>query len=248
MRAPAEPQNRKLCLLVDRHRNKFESLKESPALIGEGTPSTPKAVIFDIGRVIVRLDLKRALTPIAAAMHGAVDQSVRSLSPEEAWELIRADQRWHDWQEGRVSSAEWHQHLMRRLKLSLSYVEFRDAWNLVLDPELILGESLFVDLSARCRLALLSNTDPIHAECLEQQFNFGRHFPVRIYSCRVGASKPSPAIYRAALDSLGVAASEALYIDDIQEFVDAAREVGLDAIRFETRDLLELELRRRHLC
>jgi putative hydrolase of the HAD superfamily len=197
--------------------------------------------------VIVRLDLKRALTPIAAAMHKAADPSAKHLSPEDAWELIRADQRWHDWQEGRISPAEWHEHLMDRLKLSLSYGEFRDAWNLVLDPETILSEGLFARLSARCRLALLSNTDPIHAESLERRFSFARHFPVRIYSCNVGASKPSAAIYRAALQSLGVVAPEALYIDDIQEFVDAARQIGMDAIRFETRDLLDLELRRRQL-
>lgn len=147
-----------------------------------------------------------------------------------------------------MSSAEWHEHLMRRLNLSLSYRQFRDAWNLVLDPELILTESLFAELSTRCRLALLSNTDPIHVECLEQHFTFGRHFPVRIYSCNVGASKPSPIIYGRALEALGVAAVEAVYVDDIQEFVDAAREMGMDAIRFDTRDLLEDELRRRGLC
>jgi glucose-1-phosphatase len=204
-------------------------------------------VIFDIGRVIVRLDPARALTPIAAAMHGGVNQSAKRLSAEGAWELIRADQHWHDWQEGRISPPEWHQHLMRRLKLSLSYAEFRNAWTRVLDPELILGESFFDQLGARCQLALLSNTDPIHVECLEERFTFGRHFPVRIYSCRVGTSKPSPRIYRAALESLGVAAHESMYVDDIQEFVDAARQVGLDAIRFRTRALLEAELRRRHL-
>ena len=204
-------------------------------------------MIFDIGRVIVRLDAKRAFTPIAAAMHRGITQSAKRLSAEDAWELIRADQRWRDWQEGRISPPEWHQHLMGRLKLSLSYAEFRDAWSLVLDPELILGESLFEQLGARCQLALLSNTDPIHVECLEQRFTFGRHFPVRIYSCRVGTSKPFPGIYRAALESLGVAAQESLYVDDIQEFVDAARQVGLDAIRFQTRELLEAELRRRHL-
>ncbi len=204
-------------------------------------------MIFDIGRVIVRVDPRRALAPIAAAIRSA-DPSAKQLSAEDAWELIRADQRWHDWQEGRMSSAEWHDHLMRRLKLSLSYGEFRNAWNRVLDPELILSESLFARLSARCRLALLSNTDPIHVECLEQQFTFSRHFPVRIYSCRIGASKPSPVIYRAALESLGVGAPEAVYVDDMQEFVDAARELGLDAIRFETRDLFEQELHRRGLC
>jgi putative hydrolase of the HAD superfamily len=208
---------------------------------------TPKAVIFDIGRVIVRLDLKRALTPIAAAMNGSADPSAKHLSPEDAWELIRADERWHDWQEGRMSPAEWHQHLMQRLRLSLSYAEFRDAWNLVLDPETILNESLFARLAARCRLALLSNTDPIHVEFLEHRFTFWRRFPVRIYSCNVGVSKPSPAIYRAVLESLGMEGREGLYIDDIQEFVEAARQVGLDAIRFETPELLELELLRRQL-
>lgn len=207
----------------------------------------PKAVIFDIGRVIVRLDVKRAFAPITAAMHKGSNQTCEHLSPEDIWELIRADPCWQDWQEGRLSPAEWHRRLMRRLKLSLSYEEFRDAWNRALDPETILSESFFAQLSAQCRLALLSNTDPIHVECLEQHFRFGRLFPVRIYSCQVGVSKPSPQIYRAALESLGVEAFEALYIDDMQEFVDAAKEMGLDAIRFQDPKLLEEELRRRGL-
>jgi HAD superfamily hydrolase (TIGR01509 family) len=65
-----------------------------------------------------------------------------------------------------------------------------------------------------------------------------RHFPVRIYSNQVGASKPSPAIYEAALAALGTRPSEALYIDDIVEFAEAARRLGLDAIRFENPEQL----------
>ena len=233
------------CRLADPQTNNRK--RRQLARPSERIARSPKAVIFDIGRVIVRLDLKRALTPIAAAIRRVPDHPARPLSPEETWELIRADQHWQDWQEGRISPTEWHQHLMRRLNLSLSYTEFRDTWNRVLDPETILGEDLFVRLGARCRLALLSNTDPLHVECLEQQFSFSRHFPVRIYSCSIGASKPSPQIYKAALERLGVAAKEALYVDDIQEFVDAARTLGLDAVRFETRELLEEEFRRRRL-
>jgi len=197
--------------------------------------------------VIVRLDLERAFAPIAAAMHEAGAPTGKSLSSEDTWALIRADECWDKWQEGRISPADWHQRIMGILKLSLSYAEFRDAWNRVLNPQTILSEELFAQLGARCRLALLSNTDPIHVECLEQRFTFGRYFPTRIYSCSVGASKPSPAIYRAALESLGVPAREALYIDDIQEFVDAANRLGLDAIRFENPALLRSELRRRGL-
>lgn len=232
--------------MADPQTNNRERLTQR-ARATERIARPPKAVIFDIGRVIVRLDLNRALTPIARAMHPGPDQHAKPLSPEGVWELIRADERWHDWQEGRILPTEWHQHLMRRLKLSLSYAEFRDAWNLVLDPETILSEDLFIRLGARCRLALLSNTDPFHVECLERRFAFGRHFPVRIYSCGIGASKPSPIAYEAALEGLAVQPQDALYVDDVQEFVDAAREMGLDAIHFETADRLEEELRRRGL-
>ena len=234
---------------MDHQRSsKQKKAPESAHSAGEHAASIPKAAIFDIGRVIVRLDPKRAFEPIAAAMNGRGEQSARIISAEDAWELIRADQRWPDWQEGRLSSAEWHRHLMERLHVSLGFEEFREAWNRVIDPELILGESFFAKLSARCRLALLSNTDPIHVEYLEQRFSFRHHFPVRIYSCRVGMSKPSPAIYRAALESLGVAAQEAVYVDDIPEFAAAARAIGLDSICFRTKELLESELHRRHLC
>jgi len=211
-----------------------------------GRQARPKAVIFDIGRVIVRLNLNRAFAPIAAGMRDN-GGSAQRLSPEEVWKIICEDERWPDWQEGRLSPQEWHEHLMRRLKLSLTYAQFREAWNLVLDPQTILSDELFARLSERCRLALLSNTDPLHVAALEERFTFSRHFPVRIYSCSVGASKPSPAIYRAALEGLGLSASEALYVDDIEEFVDAARELGLDAIRFESGGGLEDQLRRRDL-
>ena len=214
--------------------------------LGDQRKARPKGVIFDIGRVIVRLNLNRAFAPIAAAMHDR-SGSAQRLSPEDVWKIVRGDERWQDWQEGRLSPAEWHERLMRRLKLSLTYAEFRDAWNRVLDPETILSDELFVHLSAHCRLALLSNTDPIHVQALEERFTFSRHFPVRVYSCSVGASKPDAAIYLAALERLDLSAAEALYVDDIQEFVEAAQGLGMDAIRFDSRAALEDGLRRRDL-
>lgn len=57
-----------------------------------------------------------------------------------------------------------------------------------------------------------------------------------VLSCEVGAAKPEPAIYRAALDRLGVAADQALFIDDQQRFCDAATELGIAAVRIDRRD------------
>ena len=141
----------------------------------------------------------------------------------------------------------WYEHLTAQLGVTLGFEEFCAAWVRALDPVTILSDEFFEVLSTRCRLGLLSNTDPIHAAYLERHFSFVRHFPVRIYSNVAGASKPSPAIYHAALRALEVAPSEALYIDDIEEYAEAARQLGMDAIRFESPAQLDGELARRDL-
>jgi HAD superfamily hydrolase (TIGR01509 family) len=210
------------------------------------TAAPTKAIIFDIGRVIVRVNLSRLLEPLAALVPAGARPSER-LSPQQIWAAIEADPRWGDWQEGRMTPRQWHEHLTGRLRLTIGYAEFCEAWNRALDPEPILEEAFFEKLGERYRLALLSNTDPLHSAHLESHFAFVKHFPVRIYSCRVGACKPSPAIYAAALNALGVRAVEALYIDDIAEYAAAARQLGLAAICFESRAQLLEQLSNRGL-
>ncbi len=206
----------------------------------------PKSVIFDIGRVIVRVNLNRLLEPLAV-LPPSGGSAGAGAKPQEIWSAIQASPRWNDWQEGRMTSREWHEYVTAQLRVSIGFAEFCAAWNRVLDPQTILSERLFEQLGARSRLGLLSNTDPLHSAHLEQHFAFMRYFPTRIYSCSIGASKPSPAIYRAALDAMAVSAAEALYIDDIAEYAQAARELGIDAIHFENPEQLDEELSRRGL-
>ena len=59
-------------------------------------------------------------------------------------------------------------------------------------PSPIHDDAFFQKLSKTYRLALLSNTDPIHVQHLEANYTFFKFFPTRVYSCSVGASKPIP--------------------------------------------------------
>jgi HAD superfamily hydrolase (TIGR01509 family) len=193
-----------------------------------------RAVIFDIGRVLIRIDVKRAMGGLAAGL---------SLSPEELWGAIENDPRWPDWQEGRITPRDWHLHLSRRLGTTLTFERFTQIWNLVLDPQPLQENALFEKLSKTYRLALLSNTDPIHVAHMEATYDFFRFFPARTYSCAVGASKPSPLVYLEALRSVKVQASEAVYIDDIAAYVEAARSLGLAGIHYHSRAALVDSLR-----
>jgi glucose-1-phosphatase len=195
-----------------------------------------RAVIFDIGRVLVKLDVARAVTDLSNGI---------SLSPEELWSAIQTDPRWTDWQEGRIAPHDWHLHISKRFGTRLKFAEFCHAWNRTLDPEPLQTNDLFAELAKNKRLALLSNTDPIHVAHLEANYRFFDFFPAsaRIYSCSVKASKPSPVIFQAALKAVKAKASEAAFIDDILEYVHAARTLGLNGIHYLNPSQLRADLR-----
>jgi glucose-1-phosphatase len=190
-----------------------------------------RGIIFDIGRVLIRIDVARAMKGMASGL---------SLSPEELWSAIEKDPRWKDWQEGRISARDWHLRMKQRFGGSATFEEFTETWNLVLDPEPIHGNELFQRLSKKYRLALLSNTDPIHVAHMEARYEFLSYFPARVYSCSVGATKPSPIIYREALRACRVGAEEAVYVDDIGEYVDTARRLGMAGVVFKSPEQLAL--------
>jgi FMN phosphatase YigB (HAD superfamily) len=206
----------------------------------------PKAIIFDIGRVIVRLNVKAAFARLASHVTTSTAAGeILEHSHEHIWTAIQADPYWRNWQEGRMTPKMWHEHITHQLRVTTTFEEFCTMWNSLLEPQTILGNDLFEQLSGRYRLGLLSNTDPVHVQHLETHFSFVRYFRTRIYSNEVRISKPSPVIYKAALTALRVTPAEALYIDDIAEYADAAHQLGLDAVHFENPRQLAGEFTRR---
>jgi putative hydrolase of the HAD superfamily len=193
-----------------------------------------RAIIFDIGRVLIRVDVHRAMTGLASDL---------PLTPQEVWAAIENDPRWSDWQEGRISPPDWHLHLSKRLGGSLTFEQFKQVWNRALVLEPIQPEPFLEKLSKSYRLALLSNTDPIHMSDAEARFPFFRFFPIRIYSFRAGASKPNPLIYREALRACKVRAEEAIYIDDVPAYADAAQRLGMTGLVFRSHQELQANLR-----
>ena len=195
-----------------------------------------RAIIFDIGRVLVRID-------VHSAMAGLAENT--GLSPEEIWAALEKHPSWLDWQEGRMAPRDFYLSATKRFGITLTFEQFVAIWNRVLDPEPMLDSGLLGKLSKKFRLCLLSNTDPIHVAHLEASYEFFRFFPHRIYSCAVGVSKPNPLIYRAALEACKVAAQDAIYIDDIAAYAEAARRLGITGIVFQSPEQLLEELRTR---
>jgi len=120
--------------------------------------------------------------------------------------------------------------------------EFLEEQNQVEIPNKQLLEYI-AELKKDYKLAMLSNISS--RERLSIRFQNGElesHFDTIVASGDEGYVKPQPEIYEIAATRLGVAPSECVMIDDIAEFCEGARQVGMKAIQYQTNQQIISDL------
>ncbi|WP_242902294.1 HAD family hydrolase [Actinomadura terrae] len=91
------------------------------------------------------------------------------------------------------------------------------------------------------RLALLSNAVVEMARLIEGQ-RWSEVFRHRLFSADLRLTKPAAEIYHRTCEILGANPGDVLFIDDRQENVDAARDVGMRALLFTDAERLRADL------
>ena len=98
--------------------------------------------------------------------------------------------------------------------------------------------------AAGCRVAILSNDSAELTRVRRDAFGLDDLFAPVLVSCDLGVIKPDPAIYRLAVERLGVAAERIVFVDNMPVNVEAARACGLHGIVFTSAADLRAELAR----
>ncbi|MCS7315239.1 MAG: HAD family phosphatase [Bryobacterales bacterium] len=192
-----------------------------------------RAILFDLGQVLVPFDLERGLRALAPYCPHP---------PREIQRRIASSGLVRPFEEGRLAPREFARRLGELLELSVSYEQFCELWSSIFLPETLVPEGLIESLAQRYRLLIVSNTNAIHYSIVEQRYAVLRHFHDRVLSYEVGALKPDQRIYREALRRAGCDARECFYTDDIPEYVEAARRLGMIAVQFRSAEQLACEL------
>jgi putative hydrolase of the HAD superfamily len=86
--------------------------------------------------------------------------------------------------------------------------------------------------AARIKTALLSNMPWDLVYHVRKTFPWMEDFAFKTFSAEVGLIKPDAAIYMHTLTGLDVSAPEALFLDDREKNIQAARALGIHAIQF----------------
>lgn len=186
--------------------------------------SAPKAIIFDLGNVLLPIDL--SLTYQAFA-------SFSSLSSADIAARIIENQLWVPYESGQQSDHEFREFLRTELQLTISDADFDDAFSaLLLDFHDGVYEWIAF-LKSHFQLILLSNTSSIHAEQFtkvslgpngQNLFSLFHHV---YYSFEMGLVKPDSAIYQQVLNEQGFSAEEVLFFDDNVANINSAKSMGI---------------------
>jgi putative hydrolase of the HAD superfamily len=195
-----------------------------------------KAILFDLGRVLIHFDFRRGYRALEGLCPYAAEEIPKRLAGTGLVEQFET---------GLVEPREFVDEMRRILDLNVDYDQFRTIWSSIF-TDILVPESMLEGLGRRYRLVLVSNTNALHFEMIRETYgHLLRHFDDLILSYEVRAMKPDPQIFQAAVEVAGCLPQECFYTDDITAYVEGAKRMGIDAVTFESRRQLEGELRGR---
>jgi len=183
---------------------------------------TIRAVFFDLGGVIVRTEFQAPRQHLAERFGMEYDDLVKLVFDSET--AIQASL-------GLVSEDEHWAAITRRLHLPESETQaMRDEFFAgdVIDLHLL---DFMRGLRKQVKVGLISNAwSGLRPWIASKKFEDA--FDAMTISAEVRVAKPDARIYQIALEKLGVAPAEAVFLDDFPDNVEGARAVGMQAIHF----------------
>jgi 2-haloacid dehalogenase len=195
--------------------------------------ASTKAVVFDLGGVLIDWDPRHLYRQLLAD-DAAVEEFLATVcTPEWNAELDRG----RPFAEGVAELVERHP------EHAAEIAAYHERW-----PEMLGGEIPgTVEILAELRAAgvplyALTNWSAETFLISRDRFEFLDWFDGLVVSGEERVIKPDPRIFRLLLDRFGLDPGATFFVDDSEANVAAARELGLDAVRFTGPEQLRRDL------
>ncbi len=192
-----------------------------------------QALILDLGNVLAFHD--NALLFARLAERGGKDPALL------ARQLLGPD--WLAANRGELDAEGIRARVCGQLGVDIPMEEFAPLWSchFRIHQEVL---PMVERLVGRVKLVLLSNTNVLHVQYLLPRLPLLSRFDHLVLSNEVGMVKPDPEIFWEALRRAGVGPRQAAFFDDMQEYVEAARALGIQGEVFTDAQTFQGQLRR----
>jgi HAD superfamily hydrolase (TIGR01509 family) len=184
----------------------------------------PKAVLFDLGNVLVNIHFDRCFESWAKASGKA---------PEQIKNRFTQDQAYQAHETGDISAEQYHRHICSTLEIDIPYAEFKSGWNAVLGDPIPETMKLVQDLQNHYRLFVFSNSNVLHRSVWAERYKVMLSTFEKVFcSSQIKARKPSAEAFAKVVQEIGLPKSEILFIDDLSENIAGAEKFGMPSVLF----------------
>jgi putative hydrolase of the HAD superfamily len=198
-----------------------------------------KAIIFDLGGVIIDLDFSNFYNKII------IQSPLNRPQTPIMLEFFRQSDIYH---QGNMTDDEFYQLACDLLQVCMvDQSEFFTAFNSIIsdtNPEVIDLIKKIRD-SNQYKLIALSNVNSSHWDyILNKKWDFIDYFDELILSHEIHLVKPNPKIFNYAIKKAGCRSNQILYIDDGLNNIRSAIELGIIGIKYSSYNQLINELKK----
>ena len=185
-----------------------------------------KAIVFDIGGVLIGLDLDRCIRAFREIL--GFDRITEILDPYHQKGI------YGEMEGGLISADEFRRQVLAESRPGCTPADVDRCMAALITGVEDDTAATVKALAGRYPLYVLSNNNPIAMGIINRMLREKGIEPQVVFkdqfiSCEMKLLKPSQAIYRAAVERIGLPAGDILFIDDAQANVTAAQEAGLQA-------------------
>ena len=196
------------------------------------------AIVFDLGNVLLPFS------------YDVMIEKLNKVKPELGTNFFNYyHDNYHihrDFERGKISEEEFLKEMLESLENMIDEETFCKFFSNIFTVNNGVAE-LLPELKKRYKLFLLSNTNSIHESYGWKDQDFLKHFDHLVVSHKAGFVKPEEEIYRAVEKVSGFPSEEHIFIDDIKEYVDAAKILGWDGIHFKGYEDLVKNFKQRNI-
>ena len=193
-----------------------------------------KTIFFDIGGVLIDIHPERTYQYLS----DSADVETNMVKESFPWDD-------HDqYERGIMNNEDWFIAYKDALPqpCCLKRSDFWNAWKLLLGEEKN-TVNILEALNKQYSIWLLSNTNPKHIQDeIEKRYLFPSLVNGAVYSFDVGVRKPEKEIYEIAMQRANTKPQECLFIDDLLENIQAAKQIGIEGIHFRSSEQLKQDL------
>ena len=196
-------------------------------------------IIFDIGNVLVNLDVERAFKRLAKNINPLTAMLIWA-KKDEFLKDIRKEQ--DQLETGRMTIQQFYSRLKGKIGLKIDFELFEDAWcdMFELNHNVI---NFARNISEKYDVYFASNTNESHINFLQKNYPEIFFAKGMVLSYHLETMKPEKEFFEKMIKTFDINPENSVFIDDLKTNVEGAIACGIPSIQFNNLDQLKTELK-----